>query len=100
MGRTIRYVLVALVGLILVLGAWAISSLGSRLNITELHFTTFSGAAPAPATSTSPPSTSTPPTSTPTAGPGKPTPSPGTTSEEQQIAQAVFRAINDDRAAA
>jgi uncharacterized protein YkwD len=107
MGRTIRYALVALVGLILVLGAWAISVYGSRLNITELHFTTFSGAAPAPATSTSlvstPTLTSTPTSTsasapTPTAGSGKPTPPPGTTSQEKQIAQAVFQAINSDRA--
>lgn len=94
MRRTSRYILVALVGLVIVLGAWSISLLGSHGNITELHFTTASGAVPAPITSTPPTSTSTP---APTTRPHTPTPSPGSASQEQQIAQAVFQAINNSR---
>ncbi len=72
----------------------------SRLNnhpaaTVALHFTTYSGAAPAPVTPTP---TSAPKTPTPTGGSGSGSPS-SPTSNEQQIAQIVFQAINTSRAA-
>lgn len=108
MHRTRRYVLVALVGLIIVVGAWSINLFANRIAVQQLHYTTFSGAAPAPVTITpgspTPVSATATPgavTPTPTKPPGKPTPPPPPlTTDEQQIAKDVFQAINYARAAA
>lgn len=109
MRKTKIYTFVALLGLMLVLGAWLISLIGSNLTITTADFTNLSDAAQAPATTTIAPAMPipwpiTPPfptetaTETPTPSPTPITPLPGTTAEEQEIAANLFQAINTSRA--
>lgn len=79
----------------LVMSAWLISRLDSTPALTAgAHYTTYSGYAPAPATP-APSPTARPPTPPPSHGTG-----PGNPSGSAAIAQAVFQAINNSRAAA
>ncbi len=90
-------VLALLCLLTFVISGLLFSRLGSQSATTSplLHYTTYSGAAPAPVTPTATP-TPRPPTPTPTQGTGFSNPPP--TSNDQQIAQIVFQAINASRA--
>lgn len=91
-------VLALLCLLTFVISGLLISRFGNQPATTiPLHFTTYSGAAPAPVTPTATP-TPRPPTPTPTQGTSSGSPSQPTTNE-QQIAQIVFQAINASRAA-
>jgi uncharacterized protein YkwD len=89
---------IALVGVLtLLMGAWLISRLNSTPAPTAgAHYATYSGYAPATTTPTPAPSpTARPPTPPPSHGSG-----PGNPSGSAAIAQAVFQAINNSRAAA
>jgi uncharacterized protein YkwD len=92
-------ILALVVVLTLALSAWLITRFAYNVATTAgVHYTASSGLAPAPMTPTPTP-TARPPTPTPTSSGGSGPPS-GSSSTEQQIAQAVFQAINTSRASA